>query len=94
MPVTISVTAETDAGQKRHMEDNLDVRLAPNETLKKIPALQEQPYVDQTIPDQTTSVELIPLLDVSRSLGDFMVLESENEEICSVSSSRRIKSHH
>ena len=43
--VTISVTAETDAGKRRHMEDYLDVRLTPNETLKKIPALREQAFV-------------------------------------------------
>lgn len=43
--ITISVTAETDAGKRRHMEDYLDVRLAPNETLKKIPALREQAFV-------------------------------------------------
>ena len=43
--VTISVTAETDAGKRRHMEDYLDVRLAPNETLQKIPGLREQAFV-------------------------------------------------
>lgn len=43
--VTISVTAETDAGKRRHMEDYLDVRLTPNETLQQIPALREQAFV-------------------------------------------------
>ena len=45
MGVTISVTAETDAGWRRHIEDNLDVSLAPNKTLKKIPGLRAQAFV-------------------------------------------------
>jgi protein phosphatase 1D len=44
--VTISVTAETDAGKRRHMEDYLDVRLAPsNEALRNTPGLKEQAFV-------------------------------------------------
>lgn len=43
--VTISVTAETDAGKRRHMEDYLDVRLSPNEALQSIPDLRDQAFV-------------------------------------------------
>ena len=43
--VTISVTAETDAGRRRHMEDYLDVRLSPNDALLQIPDLREQAFV-------------------------------------------------
>lgn len=43
--VTINVTAESDAGKRRHMEDYLDVQLSPNESLKKMPGLKEQAFI-------------------------------------------------
>lgn len=43
--LTISVTAETDAGCRRHMEDYLAVKLCPNEELSKLPHLKEQAYI-------------------------------------------------
>ena len=43
--VTISVTAETNAGGRKHMEDYIAVDLSPNETLRKIPEMKEQAYV-------------------------------------------------
>ena len=43
--VTISVTAETNAGGRKHMEDYIAVNLSPNETLRKIPEMKEQAYV-------------------------------------------------
>lgn len=43
--ITISVTAETNSGGRKHMEDYLSVKLAPNEDLRKIPELREQAYV-------------------------------------------------
>ena len=42
---TISVTTETNSGGKKHMEDYLSVKLAPNENLRQIPELREQAYV-------------------------------------------------
>ncbi len=43
--VTISVTAETNAGGRKHMEDYIAVNLAPNDTLKEIPDMREQAYI-------------------------------------------------
>ena len=43
--ITISVTAETNAGGRRHMEDYVAVCLSPNDTLRDIPELREQAYV-------------------------------------------------
>ncbi len=43
--VTISVTAETNAGGRRHMEDYLAVKLSPNEEFSKLPHLREQAYI-------------------------------------------------
>jgi len=43
--ITISVTAETNAGGRRHMEDYLAVKLCPNEELCKSPNLREQAFV-------------------------------------------------
>lgn len=43
--ITISVTAETNAGGRRHMEDYLAVKLCPNEELCKSPDLREQAFV-------------------------------------------------
>lgn len=45
--ITISVTAETNAGGRRHMEDYLAVNLAPNEESRKgkVSHLREQAYV-------------------------------------------------
>lgn len=43
--ITISVTAETNSGGRRHMEDYLAVRLCPNESLQQHPELREQAYV-------------------------------------------------
>ena len=43
--MTISVSAETDAGKRKHMEDYLDVRLSPNEALRGIPGLKDQAFV-------------------------------------------------
>ncbi len=43
--VTLSVKAAKDAGKRGHMEDYFDVRLASDETLKKLPALREQAFV-------------------------------------------------
>ena len=43
--ITISVTAETNSGGRKHMEDYLSVKLAPNEHLSKIPEWREQVYV-------------------------------------------------
>ena len=43
--VTINVTAEADAGKRRHMEDYLAVSLAPNEALKDIPGLKDQAFI-------------------------------------------------
>ena len=48
MPIkayTVSVTAETNSGGRKHMEDYLSVKLAPNEDLRQIPELREQAYV-------------------------------------------------
>ena len=43
--ITISVTAETNAGSRRHMEDYLAVKLCPNEEFRKLPHLKEQAYI-------------------------------------------------
>ncbi len=43
--ITISVTAETNSGGRRHMEDYLAVKLCPNEELRQIPELREQAYI-------------------------------------------------
>ena len=43
--ITISVTAETNSGGRRHMEDYLAVKLCPNEELRQIAELREQAYV-------------------------------------------------
>ena len=43
--VTISVTAETNAGGRKHMEDYIAVNLSPNEKLRKLPEMKEQAYV-------------------------------------------------
>ena len=43
--ITISVTAETNSGGRRHMEDYLAVRLSPNESLQQHPDLREQAYI-------------------------------------------------
>lgn len=43
--ITISVTAETNAGGRRHMEDYLAVKLCPNERLRQVPHLREQAYI-------------------------------------------------
>jgi serine/threonine protein phosphatase PrpC len=42
--LTIHVTAETNAGGRRHMEDFLAVKLSPDERYKEIPYLREQAY--------------------------------------------------
>ena len=44
--ITISVTAETNSGGRRHMEDYLAVRLSPNESLRQHPDLREQAYIE------------------------------------------------
>ena len=43
--ITISVTAETNAGGRRHMEDYIAVSLCPSDALKEIPELREQAFV-------------------------------------------------
>lgn len=44
--ITISVTAETNAGGRRHMEDYIAVNLAPSEAgFKDIGYLREQAYI-------------------------------------------------
>ena len=43
--VTISVTAETNAGGRKHMEDYIAVNLSPNDSLRAIPEMREQAYV-------------------------------------------------
>ena len=44
--VTISITAETNAGGRKYMEDFFAVNLSPtNETLLKIPKMKEQAYI-------------------------------------------------
>lgn len=43
--ITISVTAETNAGGRRHMEDYLAVKLQPNEKLLQVPHLREQAFI-------------------------------------------------
>lgn len=43
--VTISVTAETNAGGRKHMEDYIAVNLSPNSTLREMPDMKEQAYV-------------------------------------------------
>ena len=43
--LTISVTAETNAGGRRHMEDYLAVKLSPNEEMRQIAHLREQAYI-------------------------------------------------
>ena len=43
--ITISVTAETHAGCRKHMEDYLAVKLYPNEELRTLPHLKEQAYI-------------------------------------------------
>ena len=42
---TISVTAETNAGSRRHLEDYLAVKLIPNEEFHEHPHLKEQAYI-------------------------------------------------
>ena len=42
--ITVQVTAETNAGGRRHMEDFLAVKLRPDERFKDIPYLREQAY--------------------------------------------------
>ena len=43
--ITISVTAETNAGGRRYMEDYLAVKLSSSEDLSNLPHLREQAYV-------------------------------------------------
>lgn len=43
--ITISVTAETNPGCRRHMEDYLAVKLSPNEEHSALPHLREQAYI-------------------------------------------------
>ena len=43
--MTMRVTAETDAGGRRHMEDYFAVKLCPNEELRKHPDLRDQAFV-------------------------------------------------
>lgn len=43
--ITISVTAETNAGCRRHMEDYLAVKLSPSEDCSRLPHLREQAYI-------------------------------------------------
>ena len=43
--IKISVTAETNAGGRRHMEDYLAVKLYPNDRLRQVPHLREQSYI-------------------------------------------------
>ena len=43
--VTISVTAETNAGGRKHMEDYIAVNLCPNDALREIPDMKEQAYI-------------------------------------------------
>lgn len=43
--VTISVVAERHPGDRKNLEDYVAVTLRPNETLGKIPGMEEQAYV-------------------------------------------------
>ncbi len=43
--ITISVTAETNAGCRRHMEDYLAIKLSPNEEFSQLPHLREQAFI-------------------------------------------------
>ena len=43
--VTISVTAETNAGGRKHMEDYIAVSLSPKESLLSNPEMREQAFV-------------------------------------------------
>ena len=43
--ITISVTAETNPGCRKHMEDYLAVKLSPTEELSQAPHLREQAYI-------------------------------------------------
>ena len=43
--ITLSVTAESNPGGRRHMEDYFAVKLEPNDDLKEIPELREQAFV-------------------------------------------------
>lgn len=43
--VTINVTAETNAGGRRHMEDFITVQLDPDKRFNDIPYLRDQVYV-------------------------------------------------
>ena len=43
--ITLSVTAESNAGGRRHMEDYIAENLAQNDDLKEIPELREQTFV-------------------------------------------------
>ena len=43
--LSISVTAETNAGGRRHMEDYLAVKLCPNDKLRQVPHLREQAFI-------------------------------------------------
>ena len=43
--VTINVMAETDVGERRHMEDYLEVCLTPNESLRRVPDLCDNAFV-------------------------------------------------
>ena len=41
----ITVTAETDVGQRPHMEDYLDIKLSPSDALLQIPDWKDQVFV-------------------------------------------------
>lgn len=43
--ITISVTAETNAGGRKHMEDYIAVNLSPDDELLANPELREQAFV-------------------------------------------------
>ena len=43
--VTITVTAEANAGCREYMEDYIAINLSTNETLQKIPEMKEQAYI-------------------------------------------------
>ena len=43
--VTFRVSFETDGGEREHMEDYIDVRLSPNEALRRIPGLKNHVFV-------------------------------------------------
>ena len=43
--VTISIVAERHRGDRKNLEDYVAVTLRPNETLQKIPGMEEQAHV-------------------------------------------------